>query len=131
LWQVVEVEESSLVHLEGKVKFPRGVVVFSGSFADAAGIVLAAYPGSAVIGATVTAGYSGTATAGYSGTATAGEYGTATAGEYGTVEFRYWEVQARRYRLVVGYPGEGGVEPGKRYKLDAAHKFVEATPADE
>ncbi len=35
VWQVVEVKQSSIVELNGKVKFPRGVVVFSGSLANA------------------------------------------------------------------------------------------------
>lgn len=103
----------------------------------------------AVIGATVTAGDGGTAMAGYRGTATAGDYGTAmagdrglaTAGHYGTamagdggtatagyrgiLVLRYWD--GARHRLAVGYVGEGGIQLGKRYRLDESHRFVEVT----
>ena len=100
VWQVVEVDASDIVPLNGKVKFPRGVVVRSGPRADVVawmvdrcpgravvyGVVTAGDHGPATVGAygTATAGYYGTATAGYYGTATAGVNGTATAGDYGT-----------------------------------------------
>ena len=84
LWQVVEVEESSIVHLSGKVKFPRGNVLLTGSQLEAVQEIQKLYPQAAVIGGSVTAGDSGTATAGDSGTATAGVCGTATAGYGGT-----------------------------------------------
>ena len=133
LWQVVEVLESEIVRLVGKVKFPKGNVLFTGSRAEATEQIRAAYPDAAVIGATVTAGNYGTATAGDYGTATAGNYGTATAGNYGTatagdcgiIVLRYWDNKANRYRIVVGYPGEDGIVAGKKYRLDDNHKFVE------
>ena len=101
-WQVVEVLEKDIVDLEGKVKFPRGNVIFSGDQQGATNFILAnGVFGRAVIGAgvsnlspnnhvlagykgTATAGNYGTATAGYKGTATAGRHGTANAGDYGT-----------------------------------------------
>jgi hypothetical protein len=84
VWQVVEVEAALLVDLKGKVKFPRGVVVYSGTREEATRRIKEARPQAAVIGSTVTVGYQGAATAGYRGTATAGNYGTATAGDAGT-----------------------------------------------
>src|SRR5678816_510935 len=72
LWQVVEVVEADIIDLSGKVKFPRGVVLYTGDRATATKMISDAYPGAAVIGGVVTAGNSGTATAGYAGTATAG-----------------------------------------------------------
>ncbi len=73
---------------------------------------------------TATAGYRGTATAGYRGTATAGDEGTATAGEKGEIRIRYWDEKANRYRTVIGYIGEDGLEPNVPYKLNAGHKFA-------
>jgi hypothetical protein len=43
VWQVVAVEESTLVAIGGKVKFPRGEVVYSGEFAIAFNMVAKAW----------------------------------------------------------------------------------------
>ncbi|MEQ6541410.1 MULTISPECIES: DUF7666 domain-containing protein [Pseudomonas] len=75
---------------------------------------------------TATAGNWGTATAGNWGTATAGDKGTATAGEKGEIRIRYWDEKADRYRTVIGYIGEDGLEPDVPYKLNADRKFVRA-----
>jgi len=84
-WLVVSVDTASVIDLGGKVKFPRGEVVFCGDRAGATGYLLLRLPTPRrVIGAVVAAGCSGTATAGDSGTATAGYRGTATAGDRGT-----------------------------------------------
>ena len=103
------------------------------------GTATAGYCGSATAGycGTATAGYGGSATAGYGGSATAGDYGTATAGyggtatagDYGTVCVKWWD--GDRYRLVVGYVGEDGIEPNTPYrvvdgKLVAADEAVTA-----
>jgi hypothetical protein len=152
-WLDVEVEESSIVMLGGKCKFPRGTVRFVGEKHEAAAYLIANEPRAAtvaVIGAhlvcgdeqsvivgalgTATAGYSGTATAGYSGTATAGDSGTATAGDSGTatagdsgeMRIRWYDHKADRYRLSVAYVGENGIEPNVAYRLDDEHKFVRA-----
>ena len=73
---------------------------------------------------TATAGDGGTATAGDGGTATAGYEGTATAGDKGTLIIRRWD--GKRYRTVVGYIGENGLEPNTPYKLNDAGEFVKA-----
>ncbi|HHH9444888.1 TPA: hypothetical protein ACP32N_006906, partial [Pseudomonas aeruginosa] len=75
---------------------------------------------------TATAGDEGTATAGDEGTATAGDWGTATAGKKGEIQIRYWDEKTERYRTVIGYIGEDGLEPGVAYKLDDNHRFVKA-----
>ncbi|MCS9020339.1 hypothetical protein N1F18_04890 [Pseudomonas aeruginosa] len=75
---------------------------------------------------TATAGYKGTATAGYEGTATAGYKGTATAGKKGEIQIRYWDEKTERYRTVIGYIGEDGLEPNVPYKLSAGRKLVRA-----
>jgi len=85
LWLVLEVEASTIVDLNGNVKFPRASVVFCGPRVDAVAYLADRAPaGKAIIGHTVSAGDYGTATAGDYGTATAGNGGTATAGDGGT-----------------------------------------------
>ena len=150
-WLVVEVDLSDLIALGGKVKFPRCTIRHIGDRASATQFLIANEPraaGVAVIGATLqagdkelcqvgaygtatagnwgtaTAGNWGTATAGYKGTATAGDEGTATAGEKGEIRIRYWDEKADRYRTVIGYIGEDGLEPNVPYRLNADHKFA-------
>ncbi|MFG8857263.1 hypothetical protein ACEPWY_33165, partial [Pseudomonas aeruginosa] len=136
-WLVVEVGLSDLIALGGKVKFPRCTIRHIGDRASATQFLIANEPraaGVAVIGATLQAGDKelcqvgayGTATAGYKGTATAGDEGTATAGEKGEIRIRYWDEKADRYRTVIGYIGEDGLEPDVPYKLNADRKFVRA-----
>ena len=86
-WLVVAVAAADIVDLGGKVKFPRGNVVYCGDRQGAAAYIQR--PGRAVIGGTATAGDRGTATAGHRGTATAGDHGTATAGYGGTATAGY------------------------------------------
>ena len=108
--------------------------------AGEAGTATAGYAGTATAGArgTATAGYAGTATAGYAGTATAGARGTATAGEAGLIEIRWWDEKALggcgRYRVAIGYVGEGGIEAGKYYQVKVEKgeaKLVLASPQPE
>lgn len=117
-WLVVEVAEADVIDLGGKVKFPRGTVVMCGARLEATTAIAQAYPGAIVVG--------GTATAGYRGTATAGDRGTATAGDGGTITIRRRDSTASRYRLVVGYIGEGGLLPEVAYRLDDAGAFTRA-----
>ncbi|HHX5603339.1 TPA: hypothetical protein ACVFG7_006040 [Pseudomonas aeruginosa] len=92
------------------------------------GTATAGYKGTATAGykGTATAGYKGTATAGNEGTATAGNEGTATAGRKGEIRIRYWDEKTERYRTVIGYIGEDGLEPNVPYKLNAGRKLVRA-----
>ena len=83
---VLEVETDSIVHLEGKCKFPEADVVFVGNRSEAMTYIWKSYPqlrAMPLLFANRTAGENGIATAGDYGTATA-DYGTATAGDYGT-----------------------------------------------
>jgi hypothetical protein len=91
VWLVVEVEVRDLVVLQrGKVKFPRGIVVYAGGRAGALDYLTARAPrGVAIVGATVTVGDHGTAMVGDYGAATAGDGGTATAGDGGHVTAGY------------------------------------------
>jgi hypothetical protein len=84
-WLIVEVIAADVIDLIGKVKFPRGEVVYSGDRTGATEYIQKhGQPNRAIVGALITAGYRGTATAGDGGTATAGDGGTATAGDGGT-----------------------------------------------
>ena len=116
-WLVVEVLASEIVDLKGKVKFPRGRVVFCGTPDDAGKWLAARAPGRAIVRGTATAGDRGTATAGYGGTATAGVRGTATAGDGGEIRVRWYDQAAGRYRVTVGYAGEDGIKPNVAYVI--------------
>ena len=135
-WLVVKVPADSIVHIGGKVKFPRGTVVFCGARDDAIAYLVAhGGENKAIVGGTATAGDRGTATAGdrgtatagYGGTATAGYWGTATAGYGGTLIIRRYAEKAGRYRLELAYVGENGIKPGVAYKLDTRGRFTEVT----
>ena len=71
-WLVAEVLKSSIIGLDGKVKFPSANVVYAGDQKTASNIIKRIYPECNVHGSTATAGSEGTATAGDNGTATAG-----------------------------------------------------------
>lgn len=82
-WLVVEVDGNSIVDLGGKVKFPRGDVVFCGSRKEATDFVLARSPSRLVAGAIVSVGNHDTAKSGDGGTSISGDYGTSVSGDYG------------------------------------------------
>jgi hypothetical protein len=135
-WLVFRASAEEVTHgagdMQDKCKARRGVVEFCGNRDGAVAYLLAnGAAGRAVVFGTATAGYRGTATAGYGGTATAGDEGTATAGYRGTatagdggeIRIRYWD--GKRYRTRIGYIGEDGLEPNKKYRLNGDAKFVE------
>ncbi len=84
IWQLVAVDPKTAVDLGGKVKVPRGEVVYSGDQAGAIKILLERYPALPFVGKPATAGTRGSATAGDEGSATAGYAGSATAGTGGS-----------------------------------------------
>ena len=100
---VLKVKTDSIIHLDGKCKFPRAKVCFVGSRNEAIAYIDETYPylrtmpllfSNRTVGdnnvvatgdfGTAKAGRYGTARAGFRGTATVGNYGTATAGYNGT-----------------------------------------------
>ena len=187
-WLVVSVSEADIVNLYGKVKFPKGNVVFCGNRFDATQYIAARAPNSvkAIIGhtsvsgdkgvstsgerGTSTSGYMGTSVSGRFGTSTSGDWGTSTSGHYGTStsgfsgtstsgdsgtstsddlgtstsgfkgtstsgdegtstsgvggELRIRWYDGQRYRLAIGYVGEGGILPNIAYCLDDKGNFV-------
>jgi hypothetical protein len=134
LFQAVKVIESEIVDLDGKVKFPRCEVIFTGSRKGATDILVKEYGNcSNVIGATVVvngrgqhaiAGYKGTATstgdggkatAGHCGTATsAGYYGMAMAGDRGTAMAGYGGT-ATTGKFGTATAGDGGTATAGHY----------------
>jgi hypothetical protein len=122
-WLVVEVLATEYVSIDGKVKFPRGTVVFCGDRLEAT-TYLSEHGGAgrAIVGGTATAGDGGTATAGYGGTATAG-YG-------GTVQVRWWDNKAERYRTATGDTGEDGIEPNVAYHVLNGRLVAVPVPAE-
>jgi len=94
-WLVVSVDATEIIQLDGKVKFPRGIVEFCGDRKEATDYLAARVPAGmtpAIIGRfavagdqqTALSGYGGTSTSGYGGTSTSGDRGTSTSGDRGT-----------------------------------------------
>jgi len=50
--------------------------------------------------------------------------GTASGAEGAVISLTWWDEQAKRPRIVVGYIGEDGLEAGIKYKLGKDHKFA-------
>ena len=97
VWVVAGVDE--WIDLNGKVKFQRADVVFSGPRDEAVAEIIKRGAKGAVIG----------------GTASAGDRGTARAGYGGILLLSHWDRQRRR--VVIAYVGEGGVKPNTAYRL--------------
>lgn len=136
-WLVVEVESDSIVMLGGKCKFPKGIVRFVGDKHDATQYLIEHEPRArevAVIGITVTVGDSQSAiggalsmlTGGNGSTLTGGDGSTLTGGYGSELRIRYWDNKADRYRTVIAYVGEDGIEANVPYRLDDNHKFAKA-----
>ena len=131
VWIVFEAADADVVAVTddggGKSKAHRGIVRYVGGRDGAVAYLLEhGAAGKAVVYGTATAGVYGTATAGYRGTATAGDSGTATAGARGQLLLRWYDPEASRYRTVIGYVGEDGIEAGVPYRLDNEHRLVRA-----
>jgi hypothetical protein len=85
-WLVVEVDADAIVDLDGKVKFPRGAVVYCGDRLGATNYLAAnGGQGKAIVGVTLTGGYRATLTGGYRATLTGGNGATLTGGNGATL----------------------------------------------
>ena len=133
-WLVVCVEESKIINLTDKVKFPSCEVLFCGELKDAVSIIHHFAPvgnkcifGTATAGdsGTATAGYSGTATAGDSGTATAGDRGTATAGDRGVISLLFYNQKTSEYERRIAMIDGVNFLPGVPYVLDREGNFIQ------
>jgi hypothetical protein len=134
-WLVVEVKASDLVNINGKVKYPRGSVVYCGFWWDAFAFARKHRPRPQELESTATGNYGHAAATGdYGHAAAAGNYGIACglgkyaivkAGDKGAIIATYWDDESERMRVIVGYVGEDGIEAGKAYRVQDK-KFVEA-----
>jgi len=154
-WLVLSVNESCIIDLKGKVKFPSCEVVFCGSKETAVAIIqhfaptgtqicygtatagdygtaTAGYKGTATAGdyGTATAGTEGTATAGNYGTATAGDYGTAMAGDYGIIIIRYYDSVTSQLQRRIGVINGIDLLPNVKYHLNETHEFEPVLPTN-
>ena len=131
-WLVLEVEASTIINLEDKIKFPRAVVV--ASFAvwnDAMFFIRNRRPISEATtiatgdsGHASATGYYGHASAtGYSGWAVVGYSGKAKAKENGVLTLLW--LDGKRPRVTVAYVGEDGIKADTWYAVDAKGKIVE------
>ena len=76
-------------------------------------------------GSILTGGDDSTLTGGNRSILTGGNRSTLTGGYGAELRIRYWDDNAERWRTVIGYVGEDGLQPGVPYRLDENHKFVE------
>jgi hypothetical protein len=122
VWQVVRVD-GPMVDLDGKVKFQKGFVVFSGSQKDATDKIISLGASGPVIGASIivgnnkqahtgykgnsTSGYEGTSTSGYEGTSTSGRYGTSISEDFGTSTSGYEGTSTSGYKGTSSSGNEG------------------------
>ena len=66
------------------------------------------------------------------GIAFAGVEGIASAGDDGVIMLLYYDKNKNgRYRVIVGYVGENGIEANKKYKLNDNNEFVEEVDFDK
>ena len=84
IWQVVEVPTDSIIDLDGKVKFPAGVVVAVGNRQRVTSWLGSKAPGHAIIGATDSVGMDSMALVGDRGHAISGDHSASTAGDHGS-----------------------------------------------
>ena len=139
-WLIVSVPRAEVVDLDGKVKFPRGEVVYCGGMAGALTRIAQRWITIAQAGAkgqhasgrnehAAATGYSGHAAAtGDSGaSAVLGLEGRAKAGKDGLLAVAWHD--GKRPRLAVGYVGEDGIKPDTWYRATRAGKLVKATMA--
>ena len=129
VWIVSRINE--WIDLDGKVKFPRAEVVFSGSREDATAKIRELGANGAVIGSTLTGGHGSILTGGHGSILTGGDRSTLTGGDYsiltgghgsiltggdGSILCLSWR-DGNRHRIVVAYVGEDGVKADTAYRL--------------
>jgi hypothetical protein len=158
VWMVVEVDAASIVDLGGKIKFPRGVVVYCGDRAGAVAYIVAVggptrgTHWSTVTGgdrstvkggdwSTVTGGDESTVTGGYRSTVKGGDWSTVTGGDRSTVTGGYRSTVKGGYGSVVSVLWRDGgqcrrvvaVVDGQEYLPNITYRVVNGrlVPATE
>jgi hypothetical protein len=138
-WLVVSVDEDKIVPIDNnKVKFPEGEVVYCGNRegavellvkngADQTKMVCGQASASGDYGQASASGYQGQASASgdygqasasgdYGQASASGDYGQASAADKGTIILCWYD--GDRYRTVMLYVGEDGIEPNTFYMCD-------------
>ena len=117
-WLILQIDtrKTKILDLKGKIKFRECLVVYCGN-RETATQKIKELGGRAIIG--------GTSISGYGGTSTSGDGGTSISGDGGTILIKWWDSTNNRYRIEIGYVGENGIEPNKKYRLNEQHKFEE------
>ena len=148
MWLVVEILASDVIDLDGKIKVPRGRVLFAGVRLEAlalmqrlghldeaaVGATLTGGDGATLtggdratltggVGATLTGGDGATLTGGYRATLTGGDRATLTGGDRATFLVKWWDSKAERWRRTLAEVGEDGIVAGERYQFEAG-KFI-------
>ena len=80
-------------------------------------------------GATLTGGDGATLTGGDGATLTGGDGATLTGGDGAELRFQRWDSKAERYRTVLAYVGEDGIEANTAYRLDDSGKVTKVEQA--
>jgi hypothetical protein len=126
-WLVLHVEESTIINLDGKVKFPKCEVIFVGTREDAVSIIQNYAPaGTAIMfstltggyASTLTGGYASTLTGGYASTLTGGYASTLTGGLWGVLVFRFYNEKSNEYEQRCALIDGVNYLPGMKYKLN-------------
>ena len=129
---VLKVKTNSIIHLDGKCKFPGAKVCFVGNREEALAYIEKTYPHlltMPLLFANRTAGDSGVVATGDYGTATAGDYGTAIAGNYGTVKVGYYGTAKAGY-YGTATAGKYGTATAGKYGTAKAGRYGTATAGD-
>ena len=138
-WQIALVEDhvDNLERIDGKVKFNKGFVLFTG---DQAGYAAAFRDLGAElpkqIGRAVVAGTEGAAATGSLGSATAGYRGSATAGKKGIITIAWWDGDSSEFYLESGRierddDAKGQkLQPDRPYRLNDSHLFERVPGVD-
>ena len=130
MWLVVEILASDVIDLDGKIKVPRGRVLFAGVRLEALALMQRlGHLDEAAVGATLTGGDGATLTG--------GDRATLTGGDRATFLVKWWDSKAERWRRTLAEVGEDGIVAGERYQFEAG-KFIRiekpappAPPAEE
>ena len=109
VWMVFSADAGTAIDLGGKSKVGRARVEYVGDRSGAADFLVAhgANPAKCI-------GY----------TITGGSGATLTGGDYATLTGKWWDEASNRYRIAVGYVGEGGIEAGHTYRIDGRGCFL-------
>ena len=125
-WLVVEVNAADVVAIDSaKVKFSAGVVVYCGTRYEATRLVAAHAPAGTKIVGLIASVPDHAQHEGADRATVSGGYGaTVSGGECGLIAVKWWDDQAHRYRLAVGYIGEDGIEANTKYRVEGRGKLV-------